>query len=158
VSSLSFVQRLRERVPAWQWLIVVASVWALIPVVMAFTVRNRCSDADPACVYHHYTLVTLKGLWVLALVGAPVVINMAVGAALHVKVSRRSAFAGRAAWYLVVLSYPVSFVGLVIVGVVMLISAPVATWAVALAPLPPDPSDPLARGGGYFGGRSLAGR
>lgn len=154
--SLTVVHRLRGRAAAWQWLTGLAFVWGLIPVVLAFTVHNRCSDADPACVYHHYTLVTLKGLWVVALVGAPALISVAVAVALRVKVTRRSARAGRLAWYLVVLSCLVSLVGLVIVGVVMLVGAALITSAVAVAPLPPDPSDPLALpGGGYFGGRSF---
>ncbi len=153
---LSAVHRLRDRLPAWQWLAGLAFASGLIPVVMAITVRNRCSDADPACVFHRYTLLTLKGVWILGLVGAPALIGLAVASALHLKVTRRNIRAGQVAWGLAVLSWLICFVGLVIVGVVMLVPGALTTSAVAIAPLPPDPSDPLATpGGGYFGRRAL---
>jgi hypothetical protein len=153
---MSFVHRLRTQIPAWKWLIGFAFLWGLVPVVMASTVHNRCSNADPACVYHHYTLVGTAGLWILGVIGAPALISLAVAWALHTKVTRRSLRADHAAWGLAVLSCLICFVGLLITGFVMLIPAALTVGAVAVTPLPPDPSDPLARpGAGYFRPRQI---
>jgi hypothetical protein len=153
---MSFVLRLRTRIPAWKWLIGFAFLSGLIPVVMASTVHNRCSNADPACVYHHYTVVETAGLWILGVIGAPALISLAVAWALHTKVTRRSLRADHAAWGLAVLSCLICFVGLLITGFVILIPAALTVGAVAVTPLPPDPSDPLAGpGAGYFRPRQI---
>ncbi len=148
---ISFVHSLRARIPAWEWLIGFAFVWGLVPVVMASTVHDRCSSADPACLYHHYTLVDTQGAWILAVIGAPALLSLAVAMALHVKVTRRSVRAEHAAWCLAVLSCLMCFVGLLILGFVMLIPGALTVAAVVVTPFPPDPSDPLAGpGAGYF--------
>jgi hypothetical protein len=153
---ITFLHTLRTRIPLREWLIGLAFVSGLIPVVMAATVHNRCSNADPACVYHSYTLVENQGLWVLAVIGAPSLLSLAVGAALHRKVNRRSLRADHAALGLAVFSCLISFVGLLISGFVMLIPAALTVCAVVITPLPPDPSDPLARpGAGYFRPRQV---
>lgn len=153
---ITFVHRLRTRIPAWEWLIGFAFVWGLVPVVMASTIHDRCSNSDPACVYHSYTLVETQGLWVLAVVGAPALLSLAVAIALYLKVTRRSLRAEHAAWCFAVLSCLVCFVGLLILGFVTLIPAVLTVCAVVFTPFPPDPSDPLAgSGGGYFRPRPI---
>ena len=146
------VRRLRARAPAWQWLIGLAFVMAATPLVLAFTLHDRCSEADPACVFHHYTTVQLGGLWSVAVIGGPLLINLFVAIALHAKATRRSVRAGRVGLCLAVLSWFVCAAGMLIMGPVTLLTAPLTTSAVAVTPLPPDPSDPLAGpGAGYFG-------
>jgi hypothetical protein len=145
------VHRLRTRIPGWKWLIGIAFVCGLIPVVTALTAHDRCSSTDPACVYHTYTLVDTQGLWILGVVGAPALISLVVAATLHVKVTRRSLRAEHAAWCLAVISCLIGLVGLLISGLVMLIPAVLTVWAVAISPFPPDPTDPLAgSGAGYL--------
>jgi hypothetical protein len=147
------------RVPAWKWLLGLAFVAGFIPVVLAFTVHNRCSNTDPGCVFHHYTTVDIGGPWTLGVIGGPTLINILVAIALRMKVTRRSVSADRVALCFAVLSWFVCFAGLLIMGFVALIEAPLITCAVAATPLPPDPADPLAGpGAGYFGSRPIDGR
>ncbi len=87
------------------------------------------------------------GPGVLGFVGAPVVISLVLAALLHVKVTRRSHQAARAALCFAVLSCLVCFLGLAVEGIVMLPEAVLTVCAVATAPLPPDPTDPLAGSG-----------
>jgi hypothetical protein len=158
-ARLHVVQRLWTRIPAWKWLIGLGFVAGFIPVVIAFTVHNRCSNTDPGCVFHHYTTVDIGGLWSLGVIAGPTLINLIVAIALHVKVTRRSVRADRVALCFAVLSWFVGFAGLLIMGFVTLIEAALTTCAVAVAPLPPDPSDPLAGpGAGYFGSRPIGRR
>lgn len=149
VPGSSFVRRLRARVPAWVWFISLAFACGVAIVVVALTLHNRCEESDPSCVFHSYTLVQDAGPGVLSFVGAPVVISLVVAALLHMKVTRRSHRADRAAWLFAMLSCLICLVGLVVEGIVMLPEAALIICAVATAPLPPDPRDPLARRGGY---------
>jgi len=137
--------------PAWQWLLGSAFVAGAIPVVLAFTIHDRCSDADPGCVFHHYTTAQVGGPWSVLVLAAPLLINVMLAIALREKVTHRSARSDRLAWWFVVLSWFVCFAGLLVMGPVTFLTAALATCAVAVAPLPPDPSDPLAApGAGYF--------
>jgi hypothetical protein len=156
LSRLPIARSLRARLPARDWLLGFAFVVGLIPVVLAFTVHDRCSDADPGCVFHHYTAVEIGGLLSVGVVAAPLLINLIVAIALHVKVTRRSVRADRFAWWFAVLSWLVCFAGLLSMGFVSLLVAPLTTAAVALTPLPPDPADRLSKpGAGYFGSRPI---
>ena len=156
LSRRCIAHRLWTRFPAWEWLIGLAFVAGFIPVVLAFTVQNRCSNADPGCVFHHYTTVDIGGPWSFGVIGGPTLINLIVAIALHVKVRRRSGRADRVALCFAVLSWFVCFAGLLIMGFVTLIEAALTTCAVAATPFPPDPSDPLAGPGpGYFGSRPI---
>lgn len=86
------------------------------------------------------------------MIGGPLVINLIAAIALPVKATRRSVRAGRVALRLAVLSWFVCVAGMLIMGPVTRLAAPLTTSAVAVTPLPPDPSDPLAGpGAGYFG-------
>jgi hypothetical protein len=150
---IGFVHRLRTRIPGWKWLIGFAFVWGLVPVVMASTVHNRCSRADPACIFHSYTLADIAGPWILGVVGAPALLSLVVAMALHMKAIRRSFRAEHAAWCFAVLSGLICLVGLVISGFVVLIPGALTVCAVAVTPLPPDPSDPLAGSGAGYSDR-----
>ena len=145
------VRALRARMPAWKWLISLAFLWGLVPVVLAFTAHDQCSGSDPECVFHSYTVVHTSGPWVLAVIGAPALISVILAILLHAKVTRRNLRADRAATWLAVLSCVICLIGALDSGWVMLVEAVLTAWAVAGTPLPPRPSDPLARpGAGYF--------
>ena len=116
--------------------------WGILPVVLALTVHDRGSTADPDSVFHHYTLVHVAGPAVLGFVGAPAFISLLLLPLLHLKSTRRSHVADRAAWSLAGLSCLLSFAGLITSGVAMLPVALLTVCAVATAPLGPE----LARG------------
>ena len=146
--GISVVRRLRTRAPGWVWFIGLAFAWGLVIVLFAFTTHDHCSTSDPGCVFHSYTLVQVEGPGILGFAGAPVVISMVLAVLLYMKVTRRSERADRAAWFFAVLSCLVCFLGLLVEGFVILPEAVLTVCAVATAPLPPDPNDPLARSGG----------
>jgi uncharacterized membrane protein YedE/YeeE len=131
------VRRLRGRAPAWVWFISLAIVWGAGIVVYASTVHNRCEASDPDCVFHSYTLVQDVGPGILGFAGAPLVISLVLAPLLHMKTTRGSHRADRAAWFFVVLGCLVCFVGLVIAGIVMVPWAAFAVCAAATAPFPP---------------------
>lgn len=132
---------------AWLWLIALAFACGVAIIVLALTLHDRCASSDPACVFHSYTLVHRAGPAVLAFVGAPALISAAVAMLLRMKVTRRDVRAGEAAWILGGLSCLICLVGLLVEGFLMLLAGVLTLAAAAVAPLPPDPSDPLARAG-----------
>jgi hypothetical protein len=136
----SLVRALRSVAPLWVWFISLAFVWGAAIVVFAFTVHNRCSEADPDCVFHSYTLVKDVGPGILGFVGAPAVISLVLVPLLHMKTARRSHGADRAAWVLTAVSCLICVLGLIVEGVVMLPAAVLTVCAVATAPFPPDPA------------------
>ncbi|MGH2849025.1 MAG: hypothetical protein ACRDLP_00230 [Solirubrobacteraceae bacterium] len=114
-------------------------------VVLAFTDRDRCSNSDPACIFHSYTLVHTAGLAVLGFVGAPALISLILATLLPIKVKRRSTQAARAAWSLAALSFVICAVGVAVEGFLMLLEGVLTIWAVAATPFPSDPNDRLVR-------------
>jgi Na+/proline symporter len=126
------------------WFISLAIGWGAGLVVFACTVHDRCSESDPACVFHSYTLLQRVGPGILGFAAAPLVISLVLAALLHAKTTRRSHRADRAAWFFAVLSCLICLVGLNIEGIVMLPEAVLTVCAVATAPFPPDLTDPLA--------------
>jgi hypothetical protein len=136
----SLVRALRSVAPLWVWLISLSFVWGVVIVVFAFTVHDRCSEADPACVYHSYTVVKDVGPGILGFVGAPAVISLLLVPLLVMKTARRSHGADRTAWVLTTVSCLICVVGLIVEGVVMLPAAVLTVGAVATAPFPPDPA------------------
>lgn len=138
----NFVRSLRNRAPAWVWFISLAIGWGVGLVVFACTVHDRCSESDPACVYHSYTLLQRVGPGVLGFAAAPLVISLVLVALLRRKTTRRSHRADRAAWFFAVLSCVICLVGLTIEGLVMLPEAALTVGAVATAPFPPDLTHP----------------
>ena len=129
----------------WIWLIGLAFTCGVVPVVRACTVHDRCISADPACVFHSYTLLHTAGPAILGFVGAPAVISVVIAMLLRIKVSRRSIRADRAAWLLAALSCLISIAGTAVEGLLMLLEAALTVCAVAATPFPPDPSDRLLR-------------
>ncbi len=136
----SLVRALRSVAPLWVWFISLAFMWGVVIVVFAFTVHNRCSESDPDCVFHSYTLVKDAGPGILGFVGAPAVISLVVAPLLRLKTARGSNGADRAAWVLTGVSCLVCVVGLIVEGVVMIPAAALTVCAVATAPFPPDPA------------------
>jgi hypothetical protein len=136
---------LRRR--AWLWLIALAFACGVAIVVLALTVHDRCSSSDPACVFHSYTLVHTAGPAALAFVGAPAVISGVVALLLRMKVTRRNVRVGEAAWILGGLSCLICLVGLAVEGFLMFLAGVLTLAAVAVAPLPRDPSHQFARVG-----------
>lgn len=119
----------------WVWLIAAALVVSLLPIVLAVTVHNHGSAADPDCVFHCYTLEHTAGPGVLAFVGAPAILSVAVWVVLRVRVTRDSESALRAAWWLASVSLFICIAGLVTsVGIAMLPAGVLTVWAVAVAP------------------------
>jgi hypothetical protein len=139
---------LRDRDSAWIWLASLAFTCGVALVVVAFTVHDRCSSSDPACIYHSYTLVQRAGPAVLAFVGAPAVISLVLAVLLRIKVTRRSNRAAGAAWCFAALSAVVCIAGLAVEGFLMLLEAVLTISAVAATPFPPDPDDRLLRSEG----------
>jgi Na+/proline symporter len=133
---------------AWTWFIGLAFAWGVLIVTLAFTVHDQGSPSDPDQVFHSYTLVQADGAVVLAIVGAPLVISLVLARLLHAKTARRSARADRAASIFAGLSCLCCIAGLLNAGVVMVPEAVLTICAVATAPFPPDPNDPLVRSPG----------
>jgi cytochrome bd-type quinol oxidase subunit 2 len=143
------VERLRARGTAWIWLVGLAFTCGVALILIACTVHDRCSNSDPACIFHSYTLVHTAGPAVLGFVGAPAVISLLLAMLLRIKVTRRSVRAARAAWFFTAVSCLICFVGLAVEGFPMILEAVLTVWAVAATPFPPDPDDPLVRAGGH---------
>lgn len=123
------------RVDRWVWFNTAACACGVVPVVLALTVHDHGSSADPYCVRHCYTLVHVAGLDALGFVGAPIVIGLAVFALLPFKHARRGRYVNPAAWSLAMLSCVVCLVGLFTsVGFAMLPVAALTVCAVATAP------------------------
>jgi len=133
------------RFPPWAWLIGLAFAWSVLVLVLACTIHDQGSPTDPDQVFHSYTLVQSDGPAILALVGTPVVISLALAKLLQLKTTRRSGRVNRAAWLLAVLNCMLCLVGLLNVGVVMVPEAIFTICAVATAPLAPNRDDRLAR-------------
>jgi hypothetical protein len=127
----------RSKRPRWVWFNAAAFALGVLPVVLACTLHNRGSQADPDRVLHSYTLVHVAGPWVLGYVGAPALISLVPPGLLYLKGTRGSRFANRAAWSLGVLSCLIGFVGL-LTEWTMLPAAVLTVCAAATAPLGPD--------------------
>jgi hypothetical protein len=144
---MSLLRRLRIRSHAWVWLIGLAFVFGLAPIVVAYTVHDRCSTSDPACIFHSYTLAHTASPFGIGVIAAPAAITLILAMLLHRKVARRSLRAARASVVLATVSCVICFVGLLAAGLLMLAEAVLTALAVAATPLPPHPNDPLARSG-----------
>jgi len=125
----------RTRAPRWARLNAAAVAMGGVLVIVALTVRDHGSPADPDQVLHSYTLVQSTGAGILALVGAPAMLSVAAGWLLHLKSTRRSERAGRAAWWLTCLICTLCLFGLPLVGAWALPPAVLQVAASALAPL-----------------------
>ncbi|MGI8506308.1 MAG: hypothetical protein ACR2MK_05800 [Solirubrobacteraceae bacterium] len=120
------------------WFNGAAFALGVLPVVLAYTVHDRGSVADPDCVRHCYTLVHVAGPGVLGFVGAPAVISLVLPVLLHLKGTRRSHFADRVAWSLATLGCLIGLVGMITAGIAMLPAPVLIVCAVVTAPLGPD--------------------
>jgi hypothetical protein len=140
---LDVVRLQRTRFPGqvaqWMWFNGAAFALGTLPVVLALTVHDRGTAADPDMIRHHYTVVQVAGLGILAFAAAPALITLILPVLLHLKSTRRSHFADRAAWSFAVLSCLISLVGLLSLGLSMLPVAVLTVCAVAVTPLSPEP-------------------
>lgn len=127
-----------RRLPSWVWFNGAAFASGMLPVVLAYTVHDRGSVADPDCVFHCYTLVHTAGPGILGFVGAPALISLVLPVLLHLKSTRRSHFADRVAWSLATLSCLIGLVGMVTAGLAMLPAPVLIVCAVITAPLGPE--------------------
>jgi hypothetical protein len=127
-----------RRLPRWVWFNGAAFAWGMLPVVLAYTVHDRGSVADPDCVFHCYTLVHTAGPGILGFVGAPALISLVLPVLLHLKGTRRSHFADRVAWSLATLSCLIGLVGMITGGLAMLPAPVLIVCAVVTAPLGPE--------------------
>jgi hypothetical protein len=117
------------------WFNGAASLTGVLPIVLALTVHDHGTTADPYCIRHCYTLVHVAGPGALGFIGAPLVISLVMFALLPVKHARYGRYAERAAWSLSTLSCLVCFGGLLTsVGLAMLPVAALTMCAVATAP------------------------
>jgi len=128
-----------RRLPRWAWLNAAAFVAGLLPVVLACTLHNHGTTADPECVRHCYTLVHFGGVAILAYIGAPALIALVLPVFLYLKSTRRSHVANRTAWTLAVVTCLLGFVGLLTAGLSVLPVVVLTVCAVAAAPLSPGP-------------------
>jgi hypothetical protein len=131
--------RRSRRVPRWAWFNAAAFVTGLLPVILALTLHNRGSAFDPDCIRSCYTFVHTAGPGILGYLGAPAVIALMLPILLHLKSTRRSHFADRAALVLAGLSCVLGFVGLLTAGLSVLPVTVLTVCAVATAPLAPGP-------------------
>jgi hypothetical protein len=135
------IDPVHHRFPRWAWFNGAAFALGVLPVVLALTVHNRGSAADPACVRHCYTLVHTAGPGILGFVAAPAVISLMLPVLLLLKSTRRNHFADRASSALAALSCLISLFGLTTnVFVAMLPAAVLTVCAVVAAPLAPEPT------------------
>ncbi|MFZ0087971.1 MAG: hypothetical protein WAL63_00600 [Solirubrobacteraceae bacterium] len=103
--------------------------------MLALTVHNHGSEADPYCLRHCYTLVQVVGAGILAFVAAPAVISLLVLGLISCHGTRYRRPAQSAAWTLAILSCLICLFGLLTsVGIVMLPSATLTVCAIATAP------------------------
>jgi hypothetical protein len=119
----------------WWWFNLAAVAWSVLLIVVAFTVHNRGSASDPAQIFHSYTLVHDVGPVILILVGAPLVISLALLPVLHLKTTQRSFRAERGALVMAGLSVLWCLGGLVVQGLLVLPVPALIIGAVASAPL-----------------------
>jgi hypothetical protein len=145
--DIDFVGRFRGWGPGWIWLIGLAFACGAALILIACTVRDRCSSSDPACIFHSYTLLHTAGPAVLGFVGAPALISLILAVLLRIKVTRRSIRAARAASFFAALSFLICAIGVAVQGFLMLLEALLTISAVAATPFPADPNDPLLRSG-----------
>ena len=125
-----------DRLPRWAWFGVAAFLLGWLPVVLALTVHNHGSAADPYCLRHCYTLVHEVGPGILAVVAAPAVISLLVLGLISRHGTRHRRRARHAAWTLTSLSCLICFVALLTsVGIAMLPAAALTVCALATAPL-----------------------
>ena len=121
-------------VKLWVRFMSAACVLGLAPVIVALTVHDHGSSADPSCVRRCFTLVHAVGTGILGFVGAPLVLGLLVLALLALK-GRGHRRAGAAAWSLALLMCCVCLFGLFTsVGMVMLPVAVLTMCAVVTAP------------------------
>ncbi len=133
--------RALHRLPRWVWFSGAAFALGVLPVVLALTIHNRGSEADPACLRHCYTLVHTAGPGVLGFVAAPALISLMLPVLLLRKSTRRSHVADRVSWALATLSCLISLFGLTTnIYVAMLPAAVLTVCAVVAAPLAPEPT------------------
>jgi hypothetical protein len=135
-----------RRLPRWAWFNAAAFVSGLLPVVLALTLHNRGSAADPDCVRRCYTFVHTAGPGILGYLGAPALISLVLPVFLHLKSTRRSHFGDRAALALATLSCFLGFVGLLTGGLAMLPVVVLIVCAVVTAPLAPEPPSFVSAG------------
>ena len=136
------------------WFNLAALVCGPVPAVLALTVHDHGSTADPYCVRRCYTLVHVAGPRVLGFVGAPAAIAVLVFILLYVKGAWHSRVADAATWWLASLSGLICVLGLFTsVGIEMLPIGALTMCAVATSPgrqssglLLPEPE-----GAGYRG-------
>ena len=119
----------------WKWLTLAAAVWSVVLIVLACTVHDRGSASDPAQIFHSYTLVQDVGPGILVLVAAPVAITLALARVLHLKTTRRSYRAERAALWVAGLSLLWCLPALVVEGLWVLPVPVLIAAAAATAPL-----------------------
>jgi hypothetical protein len=100
------------RVDRWVRFNAAACVCGVFPVLLALTVHDHGSSADPYCIRRCYTLVHVAGTGVLGFVGAPLMIGLAIFALLSFKHGRRRRYVDPATWTLASLSCLVCTVGL----------------------------------------------
>jgi hypothetical protein len=148
--DIEFAQRVRRLGPAWVWLISLAFTFGVALIVVACTVHNRCSNSDPACIFHSYTLVHTAGPVVLAFVGAPALISALLAILLRIKVTRRNVRADRAAWVLAAVSFAICVLGVTVEGLLMPLEGVLTVCAVATTPFPADPNDRYAQSGPWL--------
>ncbi len=123
------------RVPPWARFAAAAFLCGWLPVVLALTVHNHGSEADPYCLRHCYTLVHEVGAGILAFVAAPAVISLLVLGLISRHGTRHRRSARHAAWTLTILSCLICFVALLTsVGIAMLPSGALTVCALATAP------------------------
>ncbi len=146
--DITVAQGFRLRSSGWILLIGLAFAAGLAPVVAACTVHDRCSNSDPACIFHSYTLVHIFGPDILGFVGAPALISLVLAVLLRMKATRGNVRADRAAWFFAVLSCLICLLGLLVDGLLMLPTAVLTVCAVAATPFPANPNDRLARSPG----------
>jgi hypothetical protein len=124
------------RVPRWAWFVTAASLCGWLPVVLALTVHNHGSNADPYCLRRCYTLVHVVGTGILAFVAAPAVISLLVLGLISLRGTRHRRSARHAAWTLTSLSCLIClFALLTSVGIAMLPTAALTVCALATARL-----------------------
>jgi hypothetical protein len=105
-----------RRTDRWIWFDLAAFVWGAFLIVLACTLHNRTSAADPAGIFHRYTLIRMVGPGILVLVALPAVIALLLAPVLIAKTTRRSFRAGRISWTLATISGAACLVGLIVQG------------------------------------------
>ena len=128
-----------EPLPRWVWLDIGAFAWGLLLIVLAFTDHDRGSSADPEGIFHKYTLYHDVGPAIMPFVALPAIVSLILLVLLHLKSTRYSTAADRAAWALVVITCLAAFAGLIVEGIVVIPAAVLIVCATATAPLARSP-------------------